>query len=56
MIKYEPTAANGIDEPADDVMCDEPSELVGKEIYFRVEIEKASGLPADLCKNVFTTY
>lgn len=37
-------------------MCDEPHELVGKEVFFRVEIDRASNLPADLCKNVFVTY
>jgi FKBP-type peptidyl-prolyl cis-trans isomerase 2 len=56
MVKYWPCAENGIDEPNDDVMVDEPSELVGKEVYFRVEIDGASNLPADLCKNVFVTY
>lgn len=56
MVKYWPCAENGIDEPSDDVMVDEPSELVGKEVYFRVEIDGASNLPADLCKNVFVTY
>ena len=30
--------------------------MVGKDIYFRIEISHASGLPADLCKNVFVTY
>lgn len=56
MVKYWPCAENGVDEPEDDVMCDEPHELVGKEIYFRVEIDKATNLPADLCKNVFVRY
>jgi len=37
-------------------MVDEPKELVGKEIYFRVEIDSASNLPVELCKNVFVTY
>lgn len=56
MIKYWPCAADGVGEAADDVMCDEPHELIGKEINFRVEIDHAKGLPEDLCKNVFVTY
>jgi len=56
MVKYWPCAANGTDEPDDDLMCDEPHELVGKECYFNVEIEFATDLPAELCKNVFVQY
>lgn len=56
MVKYWPCAADGVGEPVDDVMCDEPHELVGKEVYFRVEIDTAHDLPADLCKNVFVRY
>lgn len=55
-LEYWPTAPDGVGEPEDDMLCDEPSELVGKEITFRVEIQSANGLPADLCKNVFVTY
>lgn len=39
LVKYWPCAEDGIGEADDDVMCDEPSELVGKEIWFRVEID-----------------
>jgi len=55
-IKYWPCASDGVGEAEDDVMVDEPKELVGKEIYFRVEIDSASNLPVELCKNVFVTY
>lgn len=55
-VQYTPCAENGIDEPEDDVQCDEPHELVGKECWFRVEIENAKGLPADLCKDTYVTY
>ena len=37
-------------------MVDEPKELLGKELHFEVQIDKASGLPSDTCKNVFVTY
>lgn len=55
-LSYAPCAENGIDEPEDDVFCDEPHELVGKTINFRLEIENASGLPMELCKNSYVTY
>ena len=55
-VNYTPCAANGIDEPEDDVQCDEPHELVGKECYFRVEIDSAKNLPADLCQDTYVTY
>lgn len=44
-LSYAPCADNGIDEPEDDVFCDEPHELVGKAINFRLEIDNASGMP-----------
>ena len=56
MVKYWPCAADGVGEAEDDVMVDEPQELVGKEVFFRVEIDHATNLPAELCKNVFVTY
>ena len=56
MVKYWPCAADGVGEAEDDVMVDEPRELVGKEVFFRVEIDHATNLPAELCKNVFVTY
>ncbi len=44
-------------EPADDVLVEEdPKELLGKKIWFRVEIDCAKGIPKDLCKNAFVTY
>lgn len=53
---YWPCAENGVDEPEDDVFCDEPHELVGKKVNFKVEINDAEDLPADLCKNSYVTY
>jgi len=55
-IKYFPCDAEGDGEPSDDVIVEEPEEIMGKEIHFRVEIESARDLPNDLCKNVFVTY
>ncbi len=55
-LEYWPTARDGVSEPSDDMLVDEPLELVGKEVFFRVEIQSAASLPSDLCKNVFVTY
>jgi len=55
-VKYWPCDEEGTGEPSDDLIVDEPKELLGKEIYFRVEIDKACDLPRELCKNVFVTY
>lgn len=60
-IKYWPCNAAGedLDENNDadmELMVDDPKDLCGKEINFRVEIEKAEGLPSTLCKNTFVTY
>jgi len=51
-----PCDAEGSGEPDDDLLVEDPKELLGKEMYFRVMINKAKNLPADLCKNVFVTY
>lgn len=55
-IKYWPCDSTGTGEPDEDLLVEEPKELLGKEIFFRVEIEFAKNLPKDLCKNVFVTY
>jgi hypothetical protein len=56
MVSYWPVGENG-GEPSDDVLVEEdPKELLGKSIWFRVEIDGAKGLPKDLCKNTFVTY
>jgi hypothetical protein len=38
------------------LLPDEPEDLLGKSISFRIEIEKAKDLPKDLSKNVFVSY
>ena len=35
---------------------DDPSVLVGKDMYFRVEVKSAKDLPKELCKDTFVTY
>ena len=55
-VKYFPTDDTGEGEPDEDLLPDEPEDLLGKAISFRLEIEKAKELPKDLCKNVFVSY
>lgn len=53
---YWPCDLGGDGEPDDDLLVDDPSELLNKEIFFRIEVDEASDLPKDLCKDVFVTY
>lgn len=53
---YWPCDLGGDGEPDDDLLVDEPAELLNKEIFFRVEVQEASDLPKDMCKDVFVTY
>ena len=53
---YWPCDIDGDGEPDDDLLVDDPSELLNKEIFFRVQVDKCNGLPADLCKDAFVTY
>lgn len=55
-LAYIPCDLSGEGEPDDDLLVDEPIELLNKEIFFRVEIESCEDLPSDLCKDVFVTY
>ena len=55
-LAYWPCAPNGVDEIDDDMIVDDPSELLGRDVHFRVEINHATDMPSDLCKNVFVTY
>lgn len=55
-VSYYPTNETGEGEPDEDLLPDEPEDLIGKSINFRIEIEKAKDLPKDLCKNSFVTY
>jgi kinesin family member 13 len=55
-VKYFPTGDSGEGEPDEDLLPDEPQDLLGKSISFRVEIDNAKELPNDLCKNVFVKY
>lgn len=56
---YWPSDEAGTGEPDDSMMIDDeqsPFDLVGKNLYFRVEILRADSLPPELCKDTFVTY
>jgi len=55
-LSYNPCDIGGDGEPDDDLLVEDPQELLNKEIFFRVEVERAANLQEDLCKDVFVTY
>lgn len=55
-VGYVPCDETGEDEPDDSLLVEEPEELVGKDVCFKVNIDGCTGLPKDLCKNVFVSY
>lgn len=55
-VRYCPTDDTGEGEPDEDLLPEEPEDLLGKAITFKVEIDGAKELPKDLCKNVFVSY
>lgn len=58
-VAYYPCDSNGEGEPDEDLMIDDeqdPSALIGKDLYFRVEIKTAKEIPKELCKETFVTY
>lgn len=55
-MSYVPCDETGEDEPDDSLLIEEPEELIGKDVCFKVEINKCTGLPRDFCKNVFVSY
>jgi len=55
-VAYWPCDITGEGEPEDDLIVDDPEEIKGKEIFFRIEVTSAENLPKDLCKDVYVTY
>jgi len=56
MAKYFPMDSTGEGDPPEDDLPDEPDDMLGKPIDFRIELDWAKQLPADVCKNVFVEY
>ena len=53
---YWPVTIDGSEDLPDELLVDEPQELLGKEIHFRVQVNGAKNIPMDLCKDSFVTY
>ena len=53
---YWPVNYDGSEDLPDELLVEEPEELLGKEIFFRVDIESGQGLPNDTCKDVYVEY
>lgn len=56
MCGYWPVNYDGSEDLPDELLVDEPDELLGKEIFFRVDIDSAAGLPNDTCKDCYVEY
>lgn len=57
---YWPVTAQGMqcddEDFPEDLQIEDAQELLNKELYFRVDIKKATGLPAELCKDCYVVY
>ena len=55
-IAYIPCDNTGEGEPDEDLFVADSNELLNREIFFRLEVTCATGLPPDLTHDVFITY
>jgi len=53
---YYPCDQAGTGEPAEDLEVDEPEGLLGKQVFFRLEVDGCIDLPSELCNDVYVTY
>lgn len=51
-----PVDPTGTDEPPEEIIPDEPEDLIDQRIDFLVQIKQAIDLPEDLCRDVFVEY
>ena len=51
-----PVDPNGDPELPDELLSDNPMDLVGQRIDFIVELKQAYDLPKDFCKDVYCEY
>ena len=51
-----PTDESGWNDPPDDLIPEEPEELLNKRVDFVVMITSAIDLPKDFCTDVFVEY
>lgn len=55
-ISYLPCDEEGTGEAADELLVDEPEELLGKQIFFKVNVTSAENIPIDSCSNAYVEY
>ena len=55
-VGYDPKGPDGGDPPDDLLEIEETKELLGRDIYFNVNVIKVANLPMDLCTNVYVEY
>jgi hypothetical protein len=56
-VGYTPTDATGNGDPPEDLLdVEDIKQMLGREIYFNVNIDKAINLPMELCTNVYVEY
>ena len=56
-VRYAPCDENGNTDPEnEELQIDEPEELLGREIWFKVQVHSCKELPLEICKNVYVTY
>ena len=53
---YTPVTYDGDEDIPEEYEVNEPEELLGKEIFFRVDVNGAQNLPADTSKDTYCTY
>ena len=45
-----------INDDDDDYFVDDPTELIGQELHYKIKIQGAKGLPPKLCKGVYCKF
>ena len=53
---YWPVNSDGSEDLPDEMLVNDETELLGKNIFFRVDIEEARGLPINTCRDVYVEY
>ena len=51
-----PCEENGNEELDEDNISDNPEDLIGNQIDFKVIIENITNLPEDFCRNIYCEY
>ena len=51
-----PCEEDGNEELNEDMLSDDPFDLIGQSLDFKVKIDKVSGLPYDQFQNIFCEY